>query len=53
MQGLGNTTSAFTSEEDRISALTFDPSGQYLIVGDHYGRVIIFKFKEANDEGLP
>ena len=53
VQGLGNTKSAFTSEEDRISALTFDHSGQYLSVGDHYGRVIIFKCKEADEEGLP
>ncbi len=53
MQGLGNTTSAFTSEEDRISALTFDQSGHYLSVGDHDGRVIIFKFKESDDLGLP
>jgi hypothetical protein len=53
VQGLGNKKSAYTSEEDRIYALTFDHSGQYLSVGDHYGRVIIFKFKEADAEGLP
>ena len=50
---MGNTTSAFTSEEDRISTLTFDHSGNYLSVGDHDGRVIIFKFMEADAEGLP
>lgn len=53
MQGLGNKKSAYTSEEDRISALTFDHSGQYLSVGDHDGRVIIFKFKEEDAERLP
>lgn len=53
MQGLGNNKSAYTSEEDRISALTFDHSGHYLSVGDHCGRVIIFKCKEADAEGLP
>ena len=53
MQGLGNTNSAFTSEEDRISALTFDHTGNFLTAGDHDGRVIIFKFNEFDDEGYP
>jgi hypothetical protein len=31
-----------TLEEDIISTLKYDPSGRYLALGDHAGRVIIF-----------
>ena len=33
--------------------MTFDPQGEYLSVGDHNGRVIIFKFTEADEDGFP
>jgi serine/threonine-protein phosphatase 2A regulatory subunit B len=39
-------------EEDIISKLRFDPSGNYLAVGDKAGRVIVFETKEQK-KGAP
>lgn len=54
--GLGNLQSK--SEEDHISAMTFDKQGKYLSVGDHEGRICIFSvtskdetdFQSSDDE---
>ena len=34
-------------EEDVINTLAFDPSGNFLAVGDKAGRVIVFEAKES------
>lgn len=35
------------SDEDIISAMAFDPSGNYIALGDKAGRLIIFERSEA------
>lgn len=34
-------------EEDIISSIKFDPTGKFLALGDHAGRVIIFETPES------
>jgi hypothetical protein len=49
---LGDTSSRPKKEEDRISALIFDPSGTYLSLGDNDGRLILFKYS-LDEDGYP
>ena len=37
-------------EEDLITCLKFDPTGEYLSLGDQEGRVIIFRESESRSE---
>lgn len=37
-------------EEDIISRISFDSSGQYLALGDHAGRVIIFETQDTTSK---
>jgi serine/threonine-protein phosphatase 2A regulatory subunit B len=41
--GLGERDPSNISEQDVLSAISFDKTGEYLSVGDRGGRVIIFK----------
>jgi serine/threonine-protein phosphatase 2A regulatory subunit B len=44
INGLGERNESNISKSDILSAISFDKTGNYLAVGDHGGRVIIFKY---------
>ena len=44
INGLGERNESNISKTDILSAISFDKTGDYLAVGDHGGRVIIFKY---------
>lgn len=44
INGLGERNESNISKTDILSAIAFDKTGNYLAVGDHGGRVIIFKY---------
>lgn len=51
-QLIGGDAGDETNEEDFISTLSFDHSGQHLAVGDNLGRVIIFESQEDPEKGI-
>lgn len=44
INGLGERNESNISKSDILSAIAFDKTGNYLAVGDHGGRVIVFKY---------
>jgi serine/threonine-protein phosphatase 2A regulatory subunit B len=50
--GLGERDPRNTTEQDILSTIVFDKTGEYLSVGDFGGRVIIFKRVTSNKSSV-
>ena len=49
INGLGEREEQNVSNNDILTAISFDKTGNYLAVGDQGGRVIIFKYNELKN----
>ena len=49
MSGLGDQDFSRASEQDRLTEVCFDDTGNHIAVGDKGGRVIVFKYKELKN----
>lgn len=52
-QCIGGDVSPDLTEEDQLTAISFDSTGKYLAVGDNFGRVIVFNRGEDEKSGKP
>jgi hypothetical protein len=49
VSGLGDQDFSRASEQDRLTEVCFDDTGNHIAVGDKGGRVIVFKYKELKN----
>ena len=49
INGLGERNESNISKSDILSAINFDKTGNYLAVGDHGGRVIVFRYVDLKN----
>lgn len=49
MSGLGDRDFSRASEQDRLTEVCFDDTGNHIAVGDKGGRVIVFKYKDIKN----